>query len=264
MIECVRMLKKTVMGAALALSSLVLGSGSDAFAQAKTIPQMTVVIYNNSSAYNIYPLISFPGATPDKWLQAFFEVPNADLKTKTYPSASTTRMFVNCCGDVTKGIPPRGSVTVKLPLYSPLVDSIDSTKPDQLIEWWQGGNLNIYQSTDGKPPQALQNLWKEGKTPVQFKGGPARCISPATCTIFSATTGNPLPNAPQQLVEWTLGATDLNPDRLKPGQPFFLLNATNVDYDVSYVNTAYLPVVVEAFGNDLQGWVGAAGAIGTF
>lgn len=227
---------------------------------------MTVVIYNNSGDYNIYPLLSFPGQSPDEWLQAFFEVPKADIKTKTYPSASTTRLFVNCCGDnVKNGIKPGGSVTIKLPLYSPLVNSIDPTKPNQLIEWWQGGNVNIYQSTDGKPPQAFLNLWNDStKKEPPIKSGPARCLAPATCTIYSVTTGNPLPNDPQQLVEFTLGAAPGNKDKDKPGQPYFLFDPQNVDYDVSYVNTAYLPVVIEAVGNDRQGWVGAPAAIFKF
>ncbi len=134
---------------------------TDAVAQTP-IPKMTVVIYNNSAAYNIYPLISFPGQTPDEWLQAFFKVKKADLPTQTYASKGTTRMFINCCKAGEKGIPPGGSVTIKLPLYSPLVTTIDPTKPKQLVEWWQGGNINLYQSPKaGGPPAALKTLWSD-------------------------------------------------------------------------------------------------------
>jgi len=272
MIECVHMLKKMVMGVVIALSSVVLGSEAHAAAPLcpDKNPQMTIVMYNNSGAYNVYPVLSFPGAgiagkSADKWLQGCFGVPQADIKTKTYPSASDTRMFVNCCGDAKNGIKPGGAVTITLPLYSPVVDKIDPTKAGQLIEWWQGGNINFYQSTDGKPPPALLNLWNDStKKPLRFPSGRPTCPGETTCTIYSVRTGNPVPEDPQQLVEFTLGAAPINPDRAKSGQPFFLFDPKNVDYDVSYVNTAYLPVVMEAFGNKLQGWVGAPGAIATF
>jgi len=258
------MLRKALMGAALALSPLGFGSGTGAVAQ--TIPEMTVVIYNNSASYNIYPVFSFPGQTPDEWLQGFFKVSTADIGTKTYPSAGTTRMYVNCCKSGEDGIPPGGSIRIKLPLYSPLVTTIDPTKPNQLIEWWQGGNINLYQSPKAKgPPDALVNLWNDAtKKNINFAGGPPRCVGEATCHIFSVGTGNPVPADPQQLVEFTLGAAPVNPKRGQAGEPNFLFDPENVDYDVSYVNTAYLPVVMEPFGNNLVGWVGAPDSVAKF
>jgi hypothetical protein len=254
---------------------VVFGSGTDAGAQTK-IPQMTVVIYNNSTDFNIYPLISFPGVGPrDSWLQGFFKVTSADIDTKKYSSALTrdgnpavTRMYVNCCAPGEKGIPPRGSVRIKLPLYSPLVTTIDPAKPNQLIEWWQSGNINFYQSPKAEgPPPALRDLWRDAtrqRSPIV--SGHPRCVDDATCSIrmFSVTTGNPLPAEPQQLVEFTLGAAPANPNRGNAGEPFYLFDPQNVDYDVSYVNTAYLPVVMEPFGNNLVGWVGTANSIDSF
>lgn len=260
-------LKQIALAGFLALSFFLFGGGSEVIAQ--DIPQMTVVIYNNSEDFNIYPLISFPGATPDKWLQAYFLVTQDQIDTQIYPSTSTTRMYVNCCEPGENGIPPGGSVTIMLPLYSPLVDGMpDPTLPGQLIEWWQGGNINLYESpiTGGGLPAALETLWGDStQEKVEITSGPPSCADQTTCHIhiFSATTGNPVPETPQQLVEFTLGAA---PNRVnpQPGESVYVLNPKNVDYDVSYVNSAFMPAVMEPFGNDLQGYVGAPIKISEF
>jgi hypothetical protein len=256
-------------GIILALSSVIFGSGMIGVAQAQiqpVIPVMTIVIHNNSPDFNIYPLISFPGATPDKWIQAFLGVKQADLGDNPYPSASTTRMYVNCCAAGDKGIPPGGSATIRLPLYSPLVTVIDPKKTGQLVEWWQGGNINIYESPKGKgPPLALLNLWNDKtQKSLNFVSNRPNCPDEAVCRVFSATTGNPPPDEPHQLVEYTLGAAPVNPNRGKSNEPFYLFDPQNVDYDVSYVNSAYLPIVMEPYGNPLVGYIGAPSSIGDF
>jgi hypothetical protein len=86
----------------------------------------------------------------------------------------------------------------------------------------------------------------------------------ATCHIFSASTGNPLNNTSQQLIEFTLGAAPVNPAWQKPQQPYYLFDPQNVDYDVSYVNAAFLPAVMEPFGNPLIGYIGAPSTVTQF
>jgi len=275
-------LRRIAPATLLALFSLVGGGGTGAAAQTG-FPEMTIKIYNNSDDFNIYPLISFPGQGSlkdgepgDKWMQGFFGVTQNRINIDKYASSLTmndvpavTRMYVNCCKAGENGIPPGGSVTITLPLYSPLVDTIDPKKANQLIEWWQGGNVNIYASPKSvnQPPAALKAHWDEGdnvQRKADIKSRPPGCAGTAKCYIFLATTGNPIANEPQQLVEFTLGAAPTNPDRGKQGQPFYLFDPNNVDYDVSYVNTAYLPVVMEPVGNPLMGWVGSPSRIGAF
>ena len=108
-------------------------------------PQMTFEIYNNSNLYNIYPVL-FAGAASkkDTWMQACFKLTNAELDANPYPRATQYRMYINCCAKGENGIPPHGSVTITLPLYSPLVASIDPKVSGQLIDWWQGGGINFY------------------------------------------------------------------------------------------------------------------------
>ena len=130
-------LKQAALAGFLALACLVFGGGSRATAQVIDCtdgspgPNMTIEIYNNakmsnnSTAYNIYPVLfaGAPSAT-DQWMEACFKVPYNQIKPTNnfpYPRASQYRMYINCCAPGENGIPPGGSVTIKLPFYSPLV-----------------------------------------------------------------------------------------------------------------------------------------------
>jgi hypothetical protein len=64
---------------------------------------------------------------------------------------------------------------------------------------------------------------------------------------------------PMQLTEYTLGAIIDAPRNDK-----LVLNPYNVDYDVSYVDTAFLPVAMEPFDNDQVGYVGMVSTIEDF
>ena len=58
------------------------------------------------------------------------------------------------------------------------------------------------------------------------------------------------PNDPYQLTEYTLA------DVIK-GNNNWNLNIANVDYDISYVDEAYLPVAMGPLGNPDVGWIGS-------
>lgn len=94
---------------------------------------MTIVIYNNSKNFNIYPVL-FAGteSDTDQWMQACFKVPANQISPQDnfpYPRASQYRMDINCCATNENGIKendikPGESVTIKLPFYSPTGCSI--------------------------------------------------------------------------------------------------------------------------------------------
>jgi hypothetical protein len=113
-------------------------------------PGMTIEIYNNSKLYNIYPVL-FAGASSDTdtWIQACFGLTNDQLAANPYPRATQYRMYINCCAAGENGIPAGGSVTVTLPLYSPLVSSINPKLSGQLTDWWQGGGINFFYDQAG-------------------------------------------------------------------------------------------------------------------
>jgi len=253
----------------LALSFLVFGGSASA--ADSTIPTMTIQIFNTpSSGSNIYPVISAGAASAfDSWMQAFFQLTNDQVSSGNYPypRAGISRFYINCCAAGENGIPPGGSVTVTLPLFSPLVANIDPTSqtpPGQFADWWQGGHIEVFENaaSAGQPPQALADDYNAENTVLPIYSGPPTCTGCSLHFFFDTAS---IPNsAPQQLLEYTLGANPVNPRNAEANQPHFLFDATNVDYDVSYVNNAYLPAVMEPYGNMLIGWIGAANSIDDF
>src|SRR5262245_51039184 len=71
----------------LALASLIFNGGSRATAQVVDCtngslgPKMTIVIYNNSTNFNIYPIL-FAGAASetDQWMEACFKIPTNQIE----------------------------------------------------------------------------------------------------------------------------------------------------------------------------------------
>ena len=273
-----RTLKLGTIAAFMAIAVLVFGGRNATAAKVKLpppaidctngqTPNMTVEIYNDSKDFNIYPVL-FAGAPSDTdtWIQACFGLTDDQLTDNPYPRATQYRMYINCCASGENGIPPGGSVTITLPLYSPLVASINPKMSGQLIDWWQGGGINFYRAPamDTSPPTALQQHWDADQNtnevmPTSNKPGCKGC----NLHFFNAPASIPN-NDPQQLTEHTLGAQPINPDHLKPNQPARLWVPNNVDYDVSYVNYVYMPAVMEPYGNPLIGYIGSPSSISAF
>jgi len=229
----------------------------------RSVPTMTIEIHNNSDRYSIYPVLSTGGHSVDAWMQAAFQVRKPDLADNPYPTPNPFRLYFNPRGT---GIPPHGSITVTLPLFTQLVpsDQVNAKMPDQYIDWWNGGRITLYASlySDGAPPRALvadytarpsQKLLAPvaGATLPQCLG----CDQPLE--IFEDTLGELPGNDPAQLTEYTLGAIDLTKDP-------YALDVQNVDYDVSYVDNAYLPAAMEPYNNKTVGWIGTIQGIDPF
>lgn len=241
-------------------------------------PVMTIKIINNSnSGHNIYPVLTTGTATQDKWLQAWFGVPKSELGKKPYPKLNAFRFYINpgeknngeWSGD---GIAPGKSVTIEIPLFSQIVENPDPKKTDQYADWWGGGRVEIFDApaANHAPPAALiaaytganrpdqQELCRQAEEcPVQGTPVP-ECKKGCTQTLtFFRDKTQFTNNEPILLTEYTLGAVDQNKDP-------FQLNDHNVDYDVSYVDTAYLPAVMVPFDNPQVGYVGSPSPIETF
>jgi hypothetical protein len=231
---------------------------------AQTVPTMTIEIYNSSDRYSIYPVLSTGGHFPiDTWMQAAFKVPKSQLADNPYPTPNTFRLYFNPTG---AGIPPHGSISVTLPLYTQLVpsDQVNPTLPDQYVDWWNGGRISIYASlySDGAPPKAL--IAGYTARPSQKLLTPVADATVPTCPacqrppeIFEDTGGELPSNDPAQFTEYTLGAIDLTKDP-------YMLDVKNVDYDVSYVDNVYLPAAMEPYNNPVVGWIGTIQEIDPF
>jgi hypothetical protein len=91
----------------------ILGCASEAAAATCfDFPPFELRIYNSSGLYNIYPVITTPTNGADEWLQGGFQVPTADIATRTYGHIFPYRIYIR----PGVGIPPGVSVSVYLPL----------------------------------------------------------------------------------------------------------------------------------------------------
>lgn len=221
------------------------------------MPVMTIRILNNSATDNIYPVLSVGQGPTDTWLQAYYQTPAERIVTDKYPRAKTYRIYIAPSAD---GIPAGGAVTITLPLASALVSVIDPTKDGQVVDWWQGGGIRIYKGTaiDRQPPTALVNAItkRPDQQQLRFVRGAAvpTCLTDAgaKCALTFVQDSSELPlGDPYQLMEYTLGAVDTTAVPYK-------LNTKNIDVDVSYVDSAFMPALVQPYPNTAKiwGWVG--------
>lgn len=246
----------------LALGALALFGASQVTAQAAP-PTYTYAlkIYNNSDRYNIYPVIATPTNDADEWLQGGFQVPQDQIKTLTYGHKMVYRIYIN----PKTGIPPHGSVTITLPLFSQLAATPDPTKPDQYIDWWNGGRVYIYDARALRrvPPPALAKDYADDQpnlvTPLTPGPSCAGCADPFP-PIFKSAVALP-GNDPAQLTEYTLDGLDKGSE--KTGK-FYRLVPDTVDYDISYVDHVYLPAAMGPVANPDIGYIGSISSIEPF
>ena len=252
-------------GLAIIVVALCLAPASKVTAQ--TVPLMTIKIYNNTDTSNIYPVLTTGTSKSSLWLQAWLKVAKRDMGDKPYPKLHNFRIYINPAKD---GIPPHGMVTVELPLLTQLVptNEVDPKKTDQYIDWWGGGRVELFEApaADHKPPAALTALvtHRPSQTAVTAIASTPlpRCADCQPLTILMDTGGGFKNNEPSQLIEYTLGAINQNKDPVE-------LDPNNVDFDVSYVDTAFLPAAMAPFNTQLPpiaqvGYVGTPQAIAMF
>jgi hypothetical protein len=237
-------------------------------------PLMTIVIINNSPQ-TIYPVLSSGtgGVAEDNWMEACFGNTQAQINAgQKYPRGAIYRFYIN----PSQGIAPQATVTVTLPIYSALNSMPNATAPGQFIDWWQGGRVEIFVN-----PTYLNMALSAEKTPITPVNTGGALIAPScvpmgcNLSFFASTDG--IPTAlPSQLTEFTFGAknpcfisTQVNAGTACPtanSGPLYVLDAGDVDIDVSYVDATFLPVVMEPYANpgDQTGWVGISLDFPTF
>jgi hypothetical protein len=263
----------SAMGVAALLFALSVGSAGEAAADfADIVPVMKIKIFNDDPNHWIYPVLTagkrlFDNPPRDVWLQAFFKVPKNDVTTQTYRSEKLNRIYINPFD----GIPPGQSVTLRIPLFTQLVDKVDPSQPDQYISWWNGTIMQLYYGDGPEPPTALEEALAKD-APGEITSFPDVAVLPRCpdcqrkLKIYNPPDSADLPkNDPQQLLEFTLGARiDLEPVKNPATDPPNGLDLKNVDFDVSYVNIAYGPAAMGPFGNDQIGYVGSPQTVDQF
>lgn len=258
---------------------------------ADDIPGMRIKIFNDSQQY-IYPVLTMGKGATDLWMQMFYKVTlaNIDKKAFQYPRDLAYRLYIN----PKNGIAPKNFVCVTLPLFTKRVETINGGAENQFADWWQGGTIQLFAAyQEGSPPgpppptpEALDDRYNGGKgggypeTPPPGQqlvtGLPASALKP-TCHAEPACenvgsdealpiysdTADLVPSDPSQLVEYTFGAKQV-PSEQGPDLPAYVLDSRNVDFDVSYVNLAFLPAALGVYDNSQVGYVGTTMPIVNF
>lgn len=166
-----------------------------------------IKIYNNTEDLAVFPVLATPTNDADEWLQAAFHVPKAKISQLTYAHKFQYRMYVK----PRVGIAPGEHVILTLPLYSQLAGAPDGTKPDEYIDWWNGGRIHIYGSpvAVGAPAALTRNFDLDQPNIVSpLTPGPACAGCPMpNPPIYRSPTALPV-NGSAQLTEYTVGAID--------------------------------------------------------
>jgi hypothetical protein len=280
------------LAASLILLGLGLGYASDASAQSPAcptnlpdgvqMPNMTIKIFNDDpDGHYIFPVLTTGQGSKDIWMQAIFAVPQALTGGPTgenpicpYGRAHNYRFYIN----PTAGIAPGKSVFITVPLYTQLVVSPNPKVADQYIDWWNGGTVQVFNSSTSTPPRALtedlngmNSLLNQQPLPTPPVVSPATPLptcdatnpNPCALKFFSDTTDLPK-NDPAQLLEYTLGARVQQVVKNQNTDPTNTLDLRNVDFDVSYVNVAFAPAAMGPYQNDQVGYVGTPQSINKF
>ena len=264
--------RKRALAAACAAAAMF-GGGERAMASCpETAPTQTIKIFNDSDQF-LFPELEVGLSAQDIWMQAECEVPNSKIGDLTYGQDKTFRFYIRPNG----GIPPNASVSITLPLFTQLVKTVDASKPNQYAEWWQGQNIQIFTSSTSTPPMAfsdaLNNISRTHQEPLKselsnpvwpaclYTAPQPQPASPAPAPVSCAlelrqdTDGTLPKNGPSQLFEATLGARQAQ-EVVNDGPPN-KLDKNNADFDVSYVNVAYMAGAMGPYQNDQTGYVGS-------
>jgi hypothetical protein len=281
-----------ICAASLILLGVCLGYASDASAQSQQcptnlpdnvqMPNMTIKIFNDDpDGHYIFPVLTTGQGPKDIWMQAIFKVPEAltggaagENPKCPYGRAHNYRFYIN----PTTGIAPGQSVFITVPLYTQLVVSPDPTVADQYIDWWNGGTIQVFNSSTSTPPRALTEdlanmnpLLNQQPLPTPPVVNPPTPLptcdgsNPDPCALqFFSDTADLPKNDPAQLLEYTLGARVQLIVKNPSTDPTNTLDLRNVDFDVSYVNLAFAPAAMGPYKNDQVGYVGTPQSINTF
>jgi hypothetical protein len=172
---------------------------------------MTIEIFNDDPNYFIFPVLEMGQGAKDQWMQAWFSILNTQLDGNPFPRNHTYRIYIN----PNKGIAPNTGVSLTFPLFTalqPIPNPMNQTfsnpgtgfeVADTFIEWWSGGNIQLYTSpgtTSAPQPPSLTN---ELKRPTQetlsvpwnpSNPPPPTSAGPPTCTpVKSKAPNSPTP-----------------------------------------------------------------------
>ncbi|STX29932.1 Uncharacterised protein [Legionella beliardensis] len=212
--------------------------------QYDSVPTKIIRIYNNTDAV-IYPLIETSTNSVDEWLQAYFGL----CESSVFQHTLNYRIYVNGLS----GISPNGYVALQVPVYTKLTDEADpALGPDKYINWWNGGRIKIYNSLityQDDYNRDQQNRINPASVGVTCANEPK---SECNDLVIYSGLGALKDDTPSQLTEYTFAGAPLQ----EGGNGLRLWALQDVDWDVSYVDSVYLPIAMGVLGNKYIGYTG--------
>jgi hypothetical protein len=273
---------------------LVLGFAGDAVAVVPNQPpEKKIVIVNNSGERVFFPMVAASRRlpeppNPDLWMQAIIVDFNREshnfpnfVKKNPYPPFATTlvyRAYIDITNkDNTPGLLHDQSVTITVPFFTQLQEVTDNNigvNTDQFIDWWNATRIYLFegatalhaaQITDG-----LLNGNQHSPTPIAPVGGAKvpTCVASggASCTVtLLSYTIDPPAGIPFQLQEYTFASAvgpplDDRPARFQKDDKGLLF----VNYNVSSLDSVYLPVAMGPLDNKDVPYVGSTQSVADF
>jgi hypothetical protein len=288
---------KRILAPAWVLGILMVFAGNAAALVPEKPPTYKVVIYNNSTKV-LYPVIA-KGITSavlgpgDEWLQAEFATHFPKNIYPRFPTTVVYRAVINITnGDKTTGLKGGNNVTITVPFFSQLKEVTDGDigkVSDQFIDWFNANRLYLFEGvngfdaadiTDGVFPDTVcKSPTPENRfcyhtptviSPLEGAAVPTCKASTITssCTItIKSYLIEPPTNIPFQLQEYTFLSAEKNK---QTGKAYFAngshgeMPGSWMNYNVSSLDSVYLPVAMGTLGNSAVPYVGSTQDIDAF
>jgi hypothetical protein len=288
---------KRILAPALVLGILMVFAGDAAALVPENPPTYSIVIYNNSTKV-LYPVIS-KGITSavtgpgDEWLHAEFATYFPDNKYPRFPTAYVYRAVIDITrGGKTIGLEGGDNVTITVPFFTQLKEVKDDDigrVSDQFIDWFNANRLYLFEGvnafnaadiTDGvnpasvcRPPATPENHFCYHTptviTPLQGAAVPTcKASTSSSCTVtIKSYLIEPPTNIPFQLQEYTFLSAEKDK---KTGMAYFAdglhgeMPGNWMNYNVSSLDSVYLPVAMGTLGNSAVPYVGSTQTIHAF
>jgi hypothetical protein len=278
--------ERSVMNTSRTLKSvlffLVLGfAGNAAAVVPNQPPEKKIVIVNNSGHRVFFPMVQ-KGATignPDLWMQAIFvksgnfPILSGKDPYPPFPTRLVSRAYIDITNkDDTTGLQSDQSVTITVPFWTQLQEVTQfniGVDNDQFIDWWNATRIYLFEGatashaariTDGildnkqHTPTPIAPLFG-AKVPTCVASGGATC----TVTLLSYTIDPPF-GIPFQLQEYTFASAVGPPLDPRPAE----IHTKWVNYNVSSLDSVYLPVAMGPLNNPDVPYVGSTQSVADF
>lgn len=216
-----------------------------------TVPTKIIKIYNNTDK-TIYPLIETNTNSVDEWLQSYFGL----CRSNVFQHVHNYRIYVNALD----GVPQGKFVALKVPVFTKLTAGKDPVLgEDKYINWWNGGRVKIYDNL-----LTYEQDYNKEKDPAHLFSTSITCadIPNNVCQDVSVYEGLGAlkDETPMQLTEYTFAGAPLKPG----GNGLREWAIQDVDWDVSYVDSVYLPIAMGVMGNPFIGYTGTVMKVENF